>query len=335
MLIDLKKRELAWIVDQSYDVCAEICQGLEECYALLSPDAPGSTLVVTTPGLEKVKGTMTRVGTRIVKGVSCTPNPPPRCVCTDAPLQSINLQLQTQPPQSLSVAPNQALQIHPLDALDSHLSDCIHILSVILPQSCGRHPTYLATVLTQVDRCLAASAGILKGPAPMLHDPSWQTWSCPPERFSPPLQPNLSFHIGIRDCSISLYLRALEPVHAPVHLGTRLGLAIGTVRRLEHDEMDAVFNWKPDGSEMDPSKLSSHRRRADPQPVRGGDDQDHLQHNVPPRPEWEEVYVREKVHVESADPCLISLYSKVTFLAHKLGQTRRNLAAAMGEELPD
>lgn len=50
-------------------MCRELKHGLEDCYALLAPIDPGSTLVMSTPRNEKIKGTITRVGTRIVKGV--------------------------------------------------------------------------------------------------------------------------------------------------------------------------------------------------------------------------------------------------------------------------
>lgn len=48
-----------------------------------------------------------------------------------------------------------------------------------------------------------------------------------------------------------------------------------------------------------------------------------------------DVYVREKVRVESADPSLLSLAAKLNALGHTLGLARRNLAAVMGEELED
>lgn len=77
--LDTKERELAWIADETAKVCEYIKHGLEDCYALLAPIDPGSTLVMSTPRNEKVKGTITRVGTRIVKGVRPTslPAPPP------------------------------------------------------------------------------------------------------------------------------------------------------------------------------------------------------------------------------------------------------------------
>ena len=49
---------------------ASLKSGLEECIALLAPVEPGSTLVVSSMRSESVKGFITRVGTRIVKGVS-------------------------------------------------------------------------------------------------------------------------------------------------------------------------------------------------------------------------------------------------------------------------
>ncbi|KAG7123433.1 hypothetical protein HYQ46_010675 [Verticillium longisporum] len=59
----------------------ELKHGLDGCYALLAPIDPGSTLVLSTHRNEKVKGHITRVGTRIVKG-------------------TIHLQLRTLPTQS-------------------------------------------------------------------------------------------------------------------------------------------------------------------------------------------------------------------------------------------
>ena len=68
-LLDTQERELKWITDETVQVCEYLKHGLEDCYALLAPIDPGSTLVMSTPRNEKVKGTITRVGTRIVKGV--------------------------------------------------------------------------------------------------------------------------------------------------------------------------------------------------------------------------------------------------------------------------
>lgn len=70
-----QKRELDWFVHELRETLTNIKHGLEDCYALLAPIEPGSTLVLSTPRNEVVKGHITRVGTRIVKGVRC-PAPP-------------------------------------------------------------------------------------------------------------------------------------------------------------------------------------------------------------------------------------------------------------------
>lgn len=62
-------RELQWLLDELHDTLQSLKHGLEDCYALLAPVDPGSTLVVSTHRNETVKGHITRVGTRIVKGV--------------------------------------------------------------------------------------------------------------------------------------------------------------------------------------------------------------------------------------------------------------------------
>jgi len=70
----LQARELAWLLDSLQETLASLKSGLEECYALLAPIEPGSTLVISSPRSESIKGHITRVGTRIVKGVSLSGN---------------------------------------------------------------------------------------------------------------------------------------------------------------------------------------------------------------------------------------------------------------------
>jgi hypothetical protein len=64
-----QKRELDWLVEELHETLTNLKHGLQDCYALLAPIDPGSTLVLSTPRNEIVKGHITRVGTRIVKGV--------------------------------------------------------------------------------------------------------------------------------------------------------------------------------------------------------------------------------------------------------------------------
>ncbi|KAI6785365.1 uncharacterized protein J7T54_007007 [Emericellopsis cladophorae] len=299
---ETQARELGWITAETLRVCKELKHGLEDCYALLAPVDPGSTLVMSTARSEKVKGTITRVGTRIVKG-------------------TLNLQLRTMPPHNLQLSPQHSIHIPALDKLHNHLNESLDLLSVILSAKQPPDAKSLAQTLTLLSESIAASAALLKGPPLTTPDQSWTTSSCPPGIFSPPLAPNISFHIGLQDSCIVLLIRALEPCQAAVHTLTKLGLAIGTVRRLEHDEMDSVFKYNVSGYAEAGSR--GH----------GGQRSSEATRQPQYAPNAEDVYVREKVRVESGDPSLISLYSKLGFLSHVLGQTRRNLAAVIGYDM--
>ncbi|KAG8424679.1 hypothetical protein J3458_001451 [Metarhizium acridum] len=290
-------RELEWIVQETMTLCHELKHGIEDCYALLAPIDPGSTLVMSTHRNEKVKGTVTRVGTRLVKG-------------------TLSLQLRTLPAQQLTISPLEPIHIPPLDAIFTNLTQSIDLLGLLLDNTPAPTADSIASALAALAECLAESAGLLKGSASGEPDPAWQTASCPAHHFSPALPPNLSFHMTLQESSIVLWLRALEPADAPVHFGVKLGLAIGTVRRLEHDEMDTVFRYDPDGDGSCEPKRGLGGARTSGK-----------------RDRTENVFVREKVRIESADPSLISLYSKLGFLSHMLGQARYNLAAVMGVEL--
>ncbi|KAF5130939.1 hypothetical protein E5D57_007288 [Metarhizium anisopliae] len=290
-------RELEWIVQETMTLCHELKHGIEDCYALLAPIEPGSTLVMSTHRNEKVKGTITRVGTRLVKG-------------------TLSLQLRTLPPQQLTISALEPIHIPPLDAIFTNLTQSIDLLGLLLDSKPAPTADNIASALAALAECLAESAGLLKGSTSSEPDPAWQTASCPAHHFSPAMPPNLSFFTTLQESSIVLWLRALEPADAPVHFGVKLGLAIGTVRRLEHDEMDTVFRYDPDGDgSCEPKRGLGGTRTS------GKRDRE------------ENVFVREKVRIESADPSLISLYSKLGFLSHMLGQARYNLAAVMGVEL--
>ncbi|QUC18009.1 uncharacterized protein UV8b_02250 [Ustilaginoidea virens] len=292
-------RELAWLVDETVALCHDLKHGIEDCYALLAPIDPGSTLVMSTHRNEKVKGTITRVGTRIVKG-------------------TLSLQLRTLPPQQLSVSASEPIHIASLDAVHAHLTRAIDLLGLTVASA--QTPASLSSALAVLADCLAQSAALLKGSARPDPDPAWQTASCPAHHFSPPLPATLSVHMTVHESSVVLWLRALEPAAAPVNLGTKLGLAIGTLRRLEHDEMDTVFRYHPDGDGSCEPKRGQATRSTGPQ-MSGKKENAH------------EVFVREKVRIESADPSLISLYSKLGYLGHKLGQARHNLSAVMSVDL--
>jgi len=98
----LKKRELDWLLEELHETLKNLKHGLEDCYALLAPVDPGSTLVLTTPRNEIVKGTVTRVGTRIVKGVSW---PPPTALRRDSCLATNMLTISSDHPSTITYPP--------------------------------------------------------------------------------------------------------------------------------------------------------------------------------------------------------------------------------------
>lgn len=65
----LQARELEWLLQSLQEALSSLKEGLQECAALLAPQEPGSTLVLSSLRSENVKGFVTRVGTKVVKGV--------------------------------------------------------------------------------------------------------------------------------------------------------------------------------------------------------------------------------------------------------------------------
>lgn len=247
--------------------------------------------------------------------------------------QRLNLQLRTtgNPREGFDIAPNHDVHIPALENLHQTLTQSIDLLGQTL--SSTPPATTLASTLSLLSTAIADATTCLKGPSssgPSSDPPisSWQTSSCPPTVFSPQLPPNLSFHLSVKDCCIVLHIRALEPVDAPVHIGFKLGLALGTVRRLEHDEMETVFRYDPTGRSgaSESRHLTEANRTGSVKGSKGGP-------AAGAAGRFEEVYVREKVQVEAADPNLISLHSKLGYLSHMLGQARTNLAAVMATDI--
>ncbi|KAL8906172.1 MAG: hypothetical protein Q9207_002205, partial [Kuettlingeria erythrocarpa] len=65
---DALAAELEWLLADLQGALASLKSGLEECLALLNVQEPGTTLALSTLRSETVKGFVTRVGTRIIKG---------------------------------------------------------------------------------------------------------------------------------------------------------------------------------------------------------------------------------------------------------------------------
>ncbi|KAI5921818.1 37S ribosomal protein rsm22 [Camillea tinctor] len=323
-------RELTWLLASLRTTLQSLKRGLEDSYALLAPIDPGSTLVLSTPRNETVKGHVTRVGTRLVKG-------------------TVHLRLRTLPAQTLSLDPGRPIAIGPLESLHGLLTSSIELVGLCVSDA-PSPAALLASQLRLLSQHLGEASALIKGgPGADL----WARASVALAHFAPPLSRNLSFYLTVQDASLVLYLRALEPAGAPLNFGAKLALAIGTARRLEHDEADRVFAYRcdDDGGEARDNRDAGHRldvpgaRRSSSQrrPVSAGSGASAVSGGsssnghggVLGQGGEVEVYVREKVRVESADPSLLSLSAKLSALSNTLSLARRNLAAVMGEEFED
>ncbi len=484
-------RELAWLLSSLRATLAQLRHGLEECYALLAPVDPGSTLALTTPRHETVKGHVTRAGTRLVRG-------------------AVSLRLRTLAPLTLALSPARPLRLAPLQALHALLTRSVDLLRDLCgggggggggvvsadagEKGAGREgeedaAPHLAAQLRVLAQYLAEASRLIKGPPPFSSPSSstaaasssappppdvsssstttattattstsasgtgggWTTQSAslshfytpPPHATNsphhhhhhksstgggvggggsgggsggtaaapegpPPATRNISLYLTIEDASLVLYVRSLEPAGQPMNLGAKLAFAIGTARRLEHDEADRVFRYACDDESRpgaDPGTTagggggaaagflgvagigigigiggsgnrsrpgSSHSavvstageeakkkkmmmttmttegdRRASASASASASSSSSSSYSYSsyaatcppaderPRNNQVDVYVREKVRVESADPSLMSLSAKLGALSNTLALARRNLAAVMGEPFVD
>lgn len=364
-----QRHEVEWLLDELHETLKNLKHGLEDCYALLAPVEPGSTLVVSTPRNELIKGHVTRIGTRIVKGVRLplslsTSTIPPLDQKTYTSLeQTLSLRLRTSPHQTYTINADNPIHLAPLTALHTLLTDSIDVLALTLshthpsssppdnrppPSPTSSTAAFIAAQLRLLSQSLTEASSLLKGPQPRsASDATWVSKSCSPLHFTPAPSANLSVHWGVQDSSLVLWLRTLEPADAPVNFGMKFALAIGTARRLEHDEAEQAFTYTyPEGClgklEGTDGRGEGHHKNnskggegAGKGSIRGTGNNGKDTKDKGDRSDEVQVFVREKVRVESADPSLLSLSAKLTALANTLSLARRNLAAVMGEEMED
>ncbi|KAG9241599.1 RAVE subunit 2/Rogdi [Calycina marina] len=290
------ERELAWLLESVQETLASLKSGLENCYALLAPIEPGSTLVMSSPRSESVKGHITRVGTRVVKGT------------LHLRLKTVNLS-----PLVLSLSAD-PLILAPLSSLRTLLNSSLDCIDISRWTGDRSSSSFISSQLHLLHSLILEALALLQGPPllqPENHTPKsiprpgtplpeakttdWNDDPIPASAFDPPLPPYLALNLSLCDSSLVLTIRALEPASKELNLGEKFAFAIGAQRRLEHDEMDDVFL------------------------VRG-----------------ESVRVKEKVRVEgSADPSLLSLGAKLSALERTVDGARRCLGVVSGKRWED
>ncbi|KAK4609244.1 hypothetical protein CLAFUW4_14568 [Fulvia fulva] len=288
-------RELEWLLSSVQETLRSLKEGLEDCAELLAPKEPGSTLVLSSQRSENLKGFITRVGARIVKGdvqLRLPSLPPPRGQ------NSYKLSISNLP-----TAPTIALE--QLTTARTLINACLDVVDATRWTGDSSNADYISSQMRLLHDNIQEAKAPLKG-----WTESQKAWNEDPldeHAFSPPLPSNVSFHLSISEAAVLLNVRTLEaaqpntgtntllgatpPSYSGFSLRERLTTALGGPRPAFHDEAHEVFMFK-----------------------------------------GHEVRVRDKVRVESQDPSLMAAMAKLGALERNVALSRRALDVVMGRE---
>ncbi|EPQ66480.1 Bgt-2073 [Blumeria graminis f. sp. tritici] len=295
--------ELSWLLNSLEETLLALRIGLEECATLLAPVQPGSTLVLSSPRSERIKGHVTRVGHTIVRG-------------------TLSLRLRTHAPLNLAVASTSSTEsssttlpvigfpLATLTALRTLLQkslDCLDMTRFTGPRASAAArdlaAQFFASQLRLLQSFLQESLSILKGSSPpppssdscrtsVYEAAAWYNEESECISFTPELPSAVVLNVNIHECSLLVTIRVLESCAQQPTLGSRFLTGIGAQRPLEHDELNKEFTYR-----------------------------------------GELVRVKEKYRVESsADPCLLSCASKLEALERTVLGAREALRVVMDLE---
>ncbi|KAJ0416839.1 Rogdi leucine zipper containing protein-domain-containing protein [Aspergillus carlsbadensis] len=251
------ERELEWLLRSLQDSLASLREGLHECAELLAPKEPGSTLVLSSMRSESVKGFVTRVGTKIVKG--------------DIQLRLSSLSSRAGPITRLCMSSSPGapeLVLSQLVSVRDLVNQCLDIVDVSTWTGDPLDARFIYSQIHLLGETIAEGRQMLKGDSDTVRGKWWET-GAPDNLFDPPLPPNLSFHLSIADSALVLYLRTLEPstpTHTPTAFASDISLTgfnirdrlFGT-RQPAHDEVGDVFSWKGDDVKVREKPLIGRR----------------------------------------------------------------------------
>jgi len=293
-------RELEWLLSALQDTLTSLKAGLEECAALLAPTEPGSTLVLSSLRSENLKGYITRLGARIVKG-------------------DIQLRLPSLPPQrgqsafklSISSQPSApTVVLEQLTTTRTLINACLDVVDTTRWTGDATNANFISGQLKLLHDNIQEAKGALKGGQEGQRVKTWYEEPLDANTFDPPLPGNVSFHLSISEAALLLHVRTLEaafPItgtntplstsggsYTGFSLRERLTTALTGGRPAFHDEAHEVFTYR-----------------------------------------GQEVRVRDKVRVESQDPSLIAAMAKLGALERNIAMSRRSLSVVMGQDLND
>ncbi|PSN70070.1 hypothetical protein BS50DRAFT_304170 [Corynespora cassiicola Philippines] len=233
-----QSRELEWLLAQLRDTLQSLKAGLEECAALLAPSENGSTLVLTSVRSESLKGLVTRIGTRIVKGnvkLRLATLPPPRGAST------FDLTISSAPQAPTLVIPQ-------LTAVRTSINTCLDVIDVTTWTGDAKNADFVSGQLRLLYDHIQEARQALKGYSDV-QSPWWEN-AVDEHIFDPPLPSNVSFHLYVFDAALLLEIRTLEvlnpgdEVHSGFSIRDRLAVALGGARPPVHDEADRTFRYK-------------------------------------------------------------------------------------------
>ncbi|RAL10329.1 tRNA methyltransferase RSM22 [Aspergillus homomorphus CBS 101889] len=238
-------KELEWLLCSLQDSLVSLREGLHECAALLAPKEPGSTLVLSSLRSENVKGYVTRVGTKIVKGDIQL-----RLNSLASTRGSSNTRLcLSNAPEAPELVLDQLVSVRDL------VNQSLDIVDVSTWTGDPLNASFIFSQLHLLRETITEARQMLKGENDKVKQKWWEA-SAGENMFDPPLPPCLSFHLTIADSALVLHLRTLEsstPTHTPTAFASDISLTgfnirdrlFGT-RHRPHDEAGDVFTWKGD-----------------------------------------------------------------------------------------
>ncbi|KAL8955698.1 MAG: hypothetical protein Q9193_006544, partial [Seirophora villosa] len=140
--------ELEWLLEDLQAALASLKSGLEECLAILNVQEPGTTLALSTLRSETVKGFVTRVGTRVVKG-------------------DISLRISSlAPPRGQASYPlriSSPLPLPQLSALLTLLNQALDIIDISTWTGDPRNGSFISGQLRLLAETIDESKAVMKG----------------------------------------------------------------------------------------------------------------------------------------------------------------------------
>ncbi|KAI9655718.1 MAG: hypothetical protein M1821_005153 [Bathelium mastoideum] len=233
-------RELKWLLAEIQETLRSLKAGLEECASLLAPQEPGSTLVLSSLRSENLKGFVTRVGTRIVKGditLKLSSLRPP-------PGSTSNRLSISQEPTAATLVLQQLVSVRTL------INACLDVVDASIWTGDNKNANFISGQLQLLHENMQEARQTLKGGSNVQRP--WYDDPVDEKAFHPQLSPYLSFHLEIREAALLLQVRTLEPTNSATQsksltglsIREQLAVALGGAKTPTHDEANEVFKYK-------------------------------------------------------------------------------------------